>query len=65
MKKWLICFLALALALCFAACGPAPEEEGQEAAEAEESAVPADDDELYVALVTDVGNIDDQSFNQA
>lgn len=65
MKKWLICFLALALALCFAACGPAPEEEGPEAAEAEESAVPADDDELYVALVTDVGNIDDQSFNQA
>ena len=65
MKKWLICFLALALALCFAACGPAQEEEGSEAAEAEESAVPADDDELYVALVTDVGNIDDQSFNQA
>ena len=65
MKKWLICFLALALALCFAACGPAPEEEGPDAAEAEESAVPADDDELYVALVTDMGNIDDQSFNQA
>lgn len=65
MKKWLACFLALTLVLCFAACGPAPEAEEPEAAEAEESAASADDDELYVALVTDVGNIDDQSFNQA
>ena len=66
MKKWLVCFLAFAVVFCFAACGQAPEEEAPEETEAEESsASAADDDELYVALVTDVGNIDDQSFNQA
>ena len=65
MKKWLICVLALTLVFSFAACGPAPEEEAPQATEAEGSPSPADDDELYVALVTEVGNIDDQSFNQA
>lgn len=65
MKKWLICVLALTLVFSFAACSPAPEEEAPQATEAEGSSSPADDDELYVALVTDVGNIDDQSFNQA
>ena len=64
MKKYLLCLLALALVLFSAACGPAPEEDAPEEEE-EVSAVPAEDDELYIALVTDVGNIDDQSFNQA
>ena len=64
MKKYLLCLLALALVLFSAACGPAPEEEAPEEEE-EVSAAPAEDDELYIALVTDVGNIDDQSFNQA
>ena len=66
MKKWLILLLAMALVLLCASCGkPQEEEVAEEEEPVEEIADPADDDELYVALVTDVGSIDDQSFNQA
>ena len=63
MKKYLLCLLALALVLTCAACGPATEEEIPE--EEAESPAAAPDDELYIAMLTDAGNIDDQSFNQS
>ena len=67
MKKCLLVLLALALLLSCAACGKTADEDQPEAAEeaaaAEESA--EQEDELYVAMLTDIGSIDDQSFNQA
>lgn len=67
MKKWLVLLLAFALAVFCSACGPKQDEAAKEETTAEEagSATVVDDDEIYVALVTDVGYIDDQSFNQA
>lgn len=79
MKKFLAIFLALVFALSMAACTgtpatePAaqPSEPAAEPAEpaAEPATEPADEpaaaDGTYeIALVTDVGNIDDKSFNQ-
>lgn len=54
MKKYLSILLALALVLSFAACGEktAPSE-------------PAVDVEFTVAMVTDVGGVNDQAFNQS
>jgi len=78
MKKILCVLLVLAMALSMVACGgskapaetKAPEAaapaETQAAAPAEtEAAAPAAEGLTKVALVTDVGTIDDESFNQA
>lgn len=57
MKKWLVVLLTMALVLSLAACGPA-------------DTTPDDDDDdnqtqtYELALVTDIGTIDDKSFNQ-
>lgn len=75
MKKFLAIFLAVVFALSMAACGaPAAEPAAEPAAPAEPStpaaepaapAEPAAAEGTYeIALVTDVGNIDDKSFNQ-
>ena len=64
MKKWLIILLALALLLFGSSCRNA-EEDDEVAEEAEETMAVTIDDELYVALVTDTGSIDDNGFNQA
>lgn len=52
MKKFLAIFLAAIFALSMAACSGAP------------AAEPAAEGTYEIALVTDVGNIDDKSFNQ-
>ena len=74
MKKILALVLALCMVFALAACGqqaaPAPAEQPAEQpaeAPAEQPAeAPAEQPayEMKVALVTDVGNIDDKSFNQ-
>lgn len=67
MKKFLALVMAGAMALSLAACGGS----GSSAAAGDASstgeaasAAPASDAKTDVAFVTDVGNIDDQSFNQ-
>ncbi len=71
MKKFLAIFLAVVFALSMAACGaPAaePATPAAPAAPAAEPAAPAEpaaaEGTYEIALVTDVGNIDDKSFNQ-
>ncbi|MEG0018210.1 MAG: BMP family ABC transporter substrate-binding protein, partial [Hydrogenoanaerobacterium sp.] len=73
MKKILAIILASAMALSMAACGApaasssAPAESKAPAAESKapaESAAPADDGKFELALITDIGTIDDKSFNQ-
>lgn len=71
MKKVLAILLASALALTMASCG-APAAPSSTAAQstpasskpAESTAVPADDGKFELALITDIGTIDDKSFNQ-
>ncbi|HWP22107.1 MAG TPA: BMP family ABC transporter substrate-binding protein [Candidatus Cryosericum sp.] len=74
MKKVLAILLALAMVLSFAACKTtepaaeateAPAAEATEAPVAEATEAPAAEGTYEIALVTDVGNIDDQSFNQS
>ena len=71
-KKLLAVLMAATMVLSLVACGgkeepaaeaPATEEAG-EAAEAAEEAAPAAAD-LKVGLVTDLGGVEDQSFNQS
>lgn len=70
MKKYLAFFLAAIFALSMVACSaPAPAPAGPGTAAPVESSAPAGEpapaDGTYeIALVTDVGNIDDKSFNQ-
>lgn len=73
MKKILAILLAIVFALSMVACGapaaepaaPAAEPAAPAAETAEPAAEPAAADGTYeIALVTDVGNIDDKSFNQ-
>ena len=74
MKKIVAVLLALVMVLSLAACGttaaPAPTEEPKTeepaATEvpAEEPQAPAEETETKVAMVTDYGDITDQSFNQ-
>lgn len=63
MKKFLTILTVFALVLTLVACGAAP------AAEKPEAKEPAAEGEApiikKVALVTDVGTIDDESFNKA
>ena len=64
MKKILALLLVLAMALSLVACGGETEQKAPEAA-APEAAAPAETASEYkVAMVTDYGDITDQSFNQ-
>ena len=64
MKKILALLLVLAMALSLVACGGEAEQKAPEAA-APEAAAPAETAAEYkVAMVTDYGDITDQSFNQ-
>ena len=64
MKKILALLLGLAMALSLVACGGEAEQKAPEAA-APEAAAPAETAAEYkVAMVTDYGDITDQSFNQ-
>ena len=53
MKKFLVLLLAALMVFSFAACGGGGGDEGA-----------ADDGAMKVAMVTDYGDITDQSFNQ-
>ena len=67
MKKILALLLVLCMALSLVACGGKTEEKAPEAAApaAPEAAAPAETASEYkVAMVTDYGDITDQSFNQ-
>ena len=59
MKKILALLLVLCMALSLVACGGKTEEKAPEAAAPAETAT-----EYKVAMVTDYGDITDQSFNQ-
>ncbi|EFB75750.1 BMP family lipoprotein [Subdoligranulum variabile] len=66
MKKFLALVLAGCMALSLAACGGAASSSAatSEAASTEATAESSSGSKTDVAFVTDVGNIDDQSFNQ-
>ena len=73
MKKIVAVLLALVMVLSLAACGTTattPEEPkteepaATEAPAAEETQAPAEETETKVAMITDYGDITDQSFNQ-
>lgn len=66
MKKFLALVLAGCMALSLAACGGATSSSAatSEAASTEATAESSSGSKTDVAFVTDVGNIDDQSFNQ-
>ena len=61
MKKYIALLLALVMVFALAACGSK-----QEAAPAgsEDAAAPAEASDVKVAMITDYGDITDQSFNQ-
>ena len=69
MKKLYVLFAVLAIAaLALSACAPkpaAPEAEAEEAPAAASDDNCADEEVLCVGLVTDVGEVDDKSFNQS
>ena len=65
MKKILALLLVLAMALSLVACGGKTEEAPKTEAAAPEAAAPAETASEYkIAMVTDYGDITDQSFNQ-
>ena len=65
MKKIIALLLALVMMLSLAACGSEVEEPVEPDAPAVEGEEPVEDeDEVAVAMVTDYGDITDQSFNQ-
>jgi len=71
MKKFLALCLALAMAMSLVACGGSKTEEttaateAGETTEAAETKEAAEADALRVAMITDYGDITDESFNQA
>lgn len=67
MKKFVALLLAAAMTLSFAACGGGSETSGNNPAETpggESTAKPSEEGTYELALITDVGTIDDKSFNQ-
>ena len=79
MKKFLALLLALSMAFALVACGGKEDEpaddkkDDQQTEQKQDEQTPADDNKdeekpadgaIEIALVTDVGNIDDKSFNQ-
>ena len=63
MKKYIALLLALVMVFALAACGS--KEETPAPAGSEEAAAPAETTEdVKVAMITDYGDITDQSFNQ-
>ncbi len=60
MKKFLALALAAVMALSLVACNNSPKE--SDTPDPTNSGAPQSD--LYIALITDVGNIDDKSFNE-
>jgi basic membrane protein A len=64
MKKIIALLMVLAMVLALVACGAKKEEQKPEEQKPEEGTEPVAELNLNVALVTDVGNIDDKSFNQ-
>lgn len=66
MKKTILLFTILMLAMMLAACGGAAEPAAEEtAAEGASEADCASEEVFCVGLVTDVGEVDDKSFNQS
>ena len=61
MKKLLALALAAVMALSLVACSSNKPNESQTP---DPTGTPAGESNLYVALITDVGNIDDKSFNE-
>lgn len=64
MKKLSALVLSLAMVFSLAACGGSNPTPAPSAAPAESAAPAPADETCEIALVTDVGNIDDKSFNQ-
>ena len=62
MKKYIALLLALVMVFALAACGS--KEETPAPAGSEEAAAPAETSNVKVAMITDYGDITDQSFNQ-
>ena len=63
MKKYIALLLALVMVFALAACGsknePAPAPAGSD-----EAAAPVEASDVKVAMITDYGDITDQSFKQ-
>ena len=64
MKKFLALILALVMSLSLVACGGSKAEEKPAEKPAEEQPVEAEGADFSVAMITDYGDITDQSFNQ-
>lgn len=60
-QKWYLLLLLLAAALVLGACGGG----GDDAEGTDEGGEGAADDQFSVAMVTDIGGVDDKSFNQS
>ena len=64
MKKFLALILALAMSLSLAACGGSDDAAGEEPAGGSDDAANEETAAYQVAMITDYGDITDQSFNQ-
>lgn len=64
MKKFIALAVALVMALSLVACGGAASTPASSSAAAESESAPAADKTIKVGMVTDVGGVNDRSFNQ-
>ena len=65
MKKFLAMILALAMvAMCFTACGKKEEKPTEPAQDSQDTGADTEKADIKVAMITDYGDITDQSFNQ-
>ena len=64
-KKILSVLMCAAMAVSLMACGGAKTSDSGEAGAASEGGAAADNSEIKIGLVTDVGGVNDQSFNQS